>query len=129
MGNKYTTPAPYFFNYEEGGPKKYLSLEDKIYYSKRYNKYKSLPEGYQSDGATGAIDIISFAWWIHDILCEDGYWNDGTKLTNWQCSMVIYDVLREEKRFLRDSPWLIMTFLFGGGEARKNGMFRLKEHV
>ena len=55
------------------------------YYSKRYNKHVTVPKGYNSDGATGAIDIYSDAWWIHDKLLLpwkhrvtssrcDGYW-------------------------------------------------------
>jgi hypothetical protein len=95
-----------------------------------------------SDGATGAIDVkgnhpvfdettgevvhVSISWLVHDKLCEDGCWFDGTKLFNWQCSMVLKDILKSEGRWVRDFWWMIVTFSFGGGKARDNGMFRLK---
>lgn len=94
-----------------------------LYYSKRYNKSVSVPKGYESDGATGARDINSKAWWIHDILCDKGEWLDGTLCTNWQASTVLSDVLKEEGRWFRARTWWLATWLFGGGEARKNGMF------
>lgn len=92
------------------------------YYSKRYNKHVTVPKGYNSDGATGAIDIYSDAWWIHDKLCDTGKWDDGTECTNWQASSVLSDVLKSEGRWIRAIYWWPMTWLFGGGKARDNGM-------
>ena len=107
---------------------KYILEQPISYYSKRYGKSVSLEPGYISDGATGAIDIYSTGWWIHDKLCDTGKWDDGTPVTNWQASRVLADILWREKRFIRSYTWLIATFIGGGGEARKNGMFKLKKN-
>lgn len=96
------------------------------YYSPRYNKNVTCSEGMNSDGATDVVDIDSRSWWVHDRLCDTGVWDDGTKVTNWQASQVLADVLTEEGRSFRAKTWQIGTFLFGGGKARENGMFCLK---
>lgn len=101
----------------------YINPKEIVYYSKRYNKYVVVPEGYPSDGATGAIDIFSNAWWVHDVLCDRGTWDDDTPCTNWQASTVLSDILREEGRYIRAVYWWPATWLFGGGKARKNGMY------
>lgn len=119
------TPHPYTFMYKDTlscPPFKYVAMEEKRYYSKRYNKSILVPLGYLSDGATDAPDINSFAWWVHDVLCDSGTFEDGTKCTNWQASMILKDILREEGRWIRDHWWFLATWLFGGGKARENGM-------
>lgn len=93
-----------------------------VYFSPRYKKTITVPESFISDGATGAMDIASRAWFIHDILCAFGKWDDGTKLSNWQCSQVLQDVLVEEGRYWQSKRWFWATWFMGGGEARKNGM-------
>jgi len=108
------------------GKIKYHSLKRIHYYSKRYGKWVTVPEGYPSDGATFAEDIYSDSWWVHDKLCDTGFWDDGTRVTNWQASMVLRDILLEEGRWIRAHRWFLPTFLFGGGECRKNGMLKLK---
>lgn len=96
------------------------------YYSPRYKKSVTVQAPYKSDGATSAPDIDSDGWWFHDVLCDRGTWDDGSKLTNWQCSTVLYDVMRDEgQNWFRCTRWRHCTFLVGGGEARKNGMVRL----
>jgi hypothetical protein len=102
---------------------KYRLNEVIIYHSIRYNKTVTVPAGFISDGATGANDISSRAWWVHDVLCADGAWDDGTKVSNWQCSTVLHDVLKEEGRWARALYWWPCTWLLGGGKARENGMF------
>jgi hypothetical protein len=62
---------------------------------------------------------------VHDKLCKTGKWDDGTKITNWQCSQVLQDVLTEEGRKWQGRRWFWATLAFGGGEARKNGMLWL----
>ena len=101
----------------------YFLKYDINYYSKRYDKVVIVPLGYESDGATGAIDIHSEAWWIHDKLCDTGVFEDGTLCTNWQASQVLSDVLRKEGRWIRAQYWFTFTWLFGGGKARDNGMW------
>ena len=98
-----------------------------VYYSKRYQEFVTVPKGYKSDGATGAIDISSKGWWVHDVLCDTGRFDSGKKCTNWQASKVLSDILKEEGRWFRKHTWLWATFLFGGGKARENGMVKLKD--
>ncbi len=90
------------------------------YYSERYDKHVIVPTGYPSDGATGAIDIDSDGWWVHDKLCDTGTWEDGTPCTNFQASTVLSDILRSEGRWARAIYWWPFTYLFGGGKCRDN---------
>lgn len=90
---------------------KYILDEGFIYKSARFNKFVVLDEGYESDGATGALDIPSAAWWVHDKLCEDMRWDDGTHCTRWQGSIVISDILRTEGRWARKIYWKYATYL------------------
>lgn len=113
-----------FYRKVAGGYRLNQSL---LYSSKRYNKLVALPADYFSDGATGAFDIFSLAWWVHDILCDKGVWMDGSRCTNWQASRVLSDILWREKRYFRSVYWLFTTFLVGGGKARENGMIFLKK--
>jgi len=107
---------------------KYANPKQFIYVSERFNKTVTVPEGYKSDGASGpASDIYSQSWWVHDVLCDTGRWDDGTKCTNWQASKVLSDILKSEGRSIRSFTWLWTTFFFGGGAARENGMVHLKQ--
>lgn len=110
---------------EKDGKEVYILNEEIAYTSPRYGKTITVPAGYISDGATGAMDIASQGWWVHDRLCDLGMWDDGTLLSNWQCSTVLYDVLKAEGRTWQAGRWRIATLLFGGGQARKNGMFKV----
>lgn len=101
----------------------WVLLEKVRYYSERYKKFVVLERYDRSDGATGAIDIPSLGWWVHDKLCKEGVFEDKTKCTNWQASMILHDILKDENRIARAKYWLISTWLFGGGKARKNGMW------
>lgn len=102
----------------------YRVIKSKSYFSKRYQKrIDILKTDKPYDGATGAFDIDSLGWLFHDVLCRDGCFADGTKCTNWQASMVLSEILAEEKRWFRAKTWFVATWLFGGGKARKNGMF------
>ena len=104
----------------------YHRLKELDYYSPRYRKHVIVEKGFASDGATGAEDIYSNSWWVHDKICATGKWSDGSRITNWQASMVLHDVLKAEGWQVRAVGWFVATFLFGGGEARKNGMFHLR---
>jgi len=102
----------------------YQVIKNKSYLIRRYNKrveIKTTDEPY--DGATGAMDIDSFGWLFHDVLCRDGCFMDGSKCTNWQASAILRDILADEGRWFRARSWFIATWLFGGGKARDNGMF------
>lgn len=101
----------------------YLLGETVRYTSQRYGKLVVIHPGFRSDGATGAKDISSLGWWVHDYLCEFGQFSDGSLCTNWQASMILHDILVEEGRWFRARSWFAATWLFGGGKARENGMW------
>lgn len=101
---------------------KYELTKDVSYFSKRYNKFVVAKKGERFDGATMAIDIDSYGWLIHDVLCRDGCFADGSPCNNWQASQVLSDILKSEGRWFRKYTWFWATWLFGGGEARKNGL-------
>lgn len=98
----------------------YETTDDYVYWSPRYRKFIFIKPGFYSDGATGAIDIDTVAWWVHDYLIREGKWSDGTVPTNWQASTVLSDILKEEGFWFRSITWKYATFLFGGGWLRKN---------
>lgn len=107
--------------------RKRLTLPYEIeYYSKRYNQSVTVPEGFRSDGATGAVDLWSEGFWVHDFLCDWGQFDSGDLCTNWQASTILGDILKTEGRWFRARTWKYATFLFGGGKARKNGLVNLK---
>jgi len=91
-------------------PKPWVLDENFKYFSERYGKWVFLPEGYRSDGATGAFDIISAAWWVHAKLCEDMAWEDGSPATRWQGSRVCSDSLDAEGRQFRSFTWKYATY-------------------
>lgn len=87
-------------------------LEDLTYFSKRYGKWVICRSGMLSDGATKAVDVLnSISWFIHDKLCNDECWEDGSPCSNRQASFVIYDILKEEGRWFRARTWFIATLL------------------
>ena len=94
--------------------KLYVLIDEIKYYSPRYKKWKTCPAGYKSDGASGpAPDLSGISWWIHDVLCEDMAWDDGTPCTIYQSSMVIHDILKVEGRPVRACTWFMATLVFG----------------
>ena len=100
--------------------KKYKKVKDGYertwplaYFSKRYGKFVFVPTKYFSDGATGAIDIVSDGWWIHDKLKKEKKWEDGTYCSNWQASCVLSDILLREKRYFRSVYWWFATLIWG----------------
>jgi hypothetical protein len=109
------------------GKIKYINKAVIKYWSKRYKKFVTVPLNYLSDGATFACDIYSDGWWVHDKICDTGMFDDGTRCTNWQASCILGDILRSEGRWARARYWKWFTFAAGGGKARDNGMFKLKE--
>lgn len=110
---------------DRNGKSWYIVMESIGYWSRRYSEWIILKQYFTSDGATGAYDINSFGWLFHDKLCNTGTFYDGTRCTNWQASSVCSDILDDEGRWFRRWSWKYMTFAFGGGKARKNGMFSL----
>lgn len=94
------------------GKIKYYNKDKFTYYSKRYKKNITVEEGYPSDGATGAFDIDSKSWWVHDVLCDKKKFDDGTECTNWEASCILSDILWEEGRWLRSFGWKWSTYLW-----------------
>ncbi len=75
------------------------------YHSPRYHRDITAPEGMVYDGATGVPDIMSVGSLYHDVLCLRGAWDDGTPVSNWQASMVLYDIMKKEGRGGRSRFW------------------------
>lgn len=105
----------------------YSVNENIAYWSKRYKKWVTIKKGDKSDGATNARDIDSFCWLIHDDLCNFGVFEDGSKCSNLQASTILYDIMMEEGYWYIAWAWWTGTFLIGGGEARKNGLWSSKD--
>jgi len=114
-----------FALYQSLMPNGKYRLDREIVYVSRYGKTITVPAGYVSDGATGPgiPDLTSRAWWVHDVACDRGEFDDGTPITNLQASTILHDILEEEGRYVRAKLWWVGTWLFGGGKARANGMW------
>ena len=96
---------------------KYVCTTPIVYRSPRYGKVITVETGFVSDGATGAYDIRSIGWWVHDKLCDTYQWDDGSRCSNWQASVVLHDILKAEGRWFRCRSWFVATLIFG--EIRK----------
>ena len=90
---------------------RYRAEEDMPYYSMRYKKTLTVKQGSWSDGATGVIDLASFGWWVHDLICVRWKWDDGSVVTIWQSSMILHDIMKSEGRKLRAKAWATGTYL------------------
>ncbi len=101
----------------------YIVHTEYRYFSVRYNAWVYCHVGMISDGATKAMDIDSFAWLVHDKLCNTGVFVCGKICDNWKASNVCSDVLKRDGFRFRSFTWFAATWLFGGGKARKNGMW------
>jgi len=93
------------------GPRSYRVYENMPYYSPRFRKTTTIIAPYQTDGATGAVDIVSRSWPHHDWFCDGHPWDDGTFPTRWDMSLVLFDQLREEGRWVRARTWCLATWL------------------
>lgn len=98
---------------------KYELLEDFTYYSPRYYRSVTVKAGI-FDGATGAMDVTTKGWWVHDQVCNDPFFDDGSPITATMAATILYDILDEEGRWFRKFTWSSATFLFGCHNARKN---------
>jgi hypothetical protein len=110
---------------DENDGMKFMLLRYQWSYSERYKHWILAGAGFKWDGATGAVDLEgSMSHLIHDVLCNNACWNDGTPISNWQASQVLKDILREEGYRFRQYTWRWATFLLGGWKIkRKNGWF------
>lgn len=95
----------------EGG---YILLEDFWYYSERFDEWIHLEQGMFSDGASGAYDIHSASWWVHDKLTmyDQCYFLSGDSVSNYEASMILKDILSEEGRTFRSYSWFFSTWFY-----------------
>ena len=104
----------------------YVCTETYRYFSRRYDERITIYEGTVRDGASGAIDIESSSWWVHDEICArtPPKWDSGALISAWQAATVLSDILAAEGRWARAFYWRWSTFLFGCKAARKNGLVK-----
>lgn len=98
----------------------YEAQEGLVHVSDRTGKLVVVVQGQVRDGASGAIDIKSSAWWVHDQLCADARWYDRTPCTPLQAALELYDILRAEGRWFRARSWFLATLLFGCRNTWRN---------
>jgi len=91
---------------------KYILIDSIIYYSKRFKKIMTVESGFISDGATGAEDLVSESWWVHDKACKNRKWDDGSLCDARQSAWIIHDILLEEGRWFRARSWGFFTYLY-----------------
>ena len=118
MSTYHVTPEGFWYKHRHDGL--YEAGMDWKHWSDRYRKWVKVRKGQVRDGATGAMDIDTLAWWVHDQLCADGCWADGTDVTPWQAASVLGDILRSEGRWFRATTWKYTTLLFGCRRAYEN---------
>ncbi len=104
----------------------YTSVGEFVYTSVRYGRQLTIPDDYPSNGANVVKDRCATAFFCHDFCCNEGAWDNDIRMCNREASFVYHDILvHAGYPFLAKIRW-IGTFLFGGGQARKNGMWRVK---
>ena len=102
----------------------YKVIKEYAYFSKRYNKRVVAKVGFDTDGATSALDINSFSWLVHDVLCDYAKFEDGSPCTNWQASQVLQDILKAEGKWFRARTWFWSTWFLGGKKIKStNGWY------
>jgi hypothetical protein len=117
------------FDYIRINPDKHdgkkFRLIREVRYLTRYGKLIIAKVDYEWDGATGAKDLEgSMSHLIHDVLCDNAVFEDGTRVSNWQASCVLKDILKSEGYWIRKYSWFVVTFLLGGRKIKKkNGWF------
>ena len=83
------------------------------YFSKRYKRRLSMSVDDEFDGATFYFDLDSWFWPWHDIAKRDSKWSDGTHLSNFKSSVVAFDILWSEKRYIHAPIVFTGTLLWG----------------
>ncbi len=106
----------------------YYNKKAFTYESKRYGKFVTVEKGEKSDGASGAFDINSRSYIVHDVLKKYQLWDDGSKCTNKQASYVIYDILKSEGSWFRARSWYYSTLAWGS-IVKKKPLKRTKENL
>ena len=91
----------------------YITKEAIYYYSRAYKKDIKINEKFKSDGATCYWDLDSLFWLVHDYLKVKRQWSDGTHCSNWQASVIAFDILISENRYIHAPIVFIGTLLWG----------------
>jgi hypothetical protein len=104
----------------------YLATKAYVYFSPRYRKALTIPQGYPSNGANAVKDKCPTAFFVHDYICNEGEWDDETQMCNREASTVYADILKENGFWWRSKIRWLGTYLGGGGQARDNGMWKVK---
>ena len=90
---------------------KYICDETFIYFSDRYYRSVTVRKGFKSDGATGAKDIKSNAWWVHDVVSRYNKFDDGFECTVLQSSFILHDILKSEGFYISAKTWFVATLI------------------
>lgn len=101
----------YLFITENNKYQVYKKPED--YFSKRYKKRLSMNLNDEFNGADYYFDINSWFWPWHDVAKRDGKWKDGSHCSNWQASVICWDVLVSENRYIHAPIVFTGTLLWG----------------
>lgn len=91
----------------------YITNESISYYSYRYGQEIVINESFKSDGATGYWDLDSYFWIVHDYLKVKRQWKHGDHCTNFEASVVAFDILWDEKRYIH-APIVFVGTILGG---------------
>ena len=83
------------------------------YYSKRYDQCIEINVNFKSDGATFYWDLDSLFWVVHDFLKLKRQWKHGSHCSNWQASIVAFDILWSENRVIHAPIVFLGTLLWG----------------
>lgn len=92
--------------------KRIYFLTEKVYTCPETGKTLTRPDGYPSDGATGAFDINSSYWKFHDVARDRGVWDDGTPITPREQSQIARNCLLHEGRPKRAKYIFWATYLW-----------------
>jgi hypothetical protein len=104
---------PYKLHYTVLGPRLYRLEAPIAYHSTRYGKTITVEAGFRSDGSTGWLDMASRYWWVHDKLCTTYRWDDGSRCSRWQGSMVLGDLAREDRCWVAGTAGVFVTWVGG----------------
>ena len=85
-----------------------------------HGKTKTIPNERLSDGATCAKDLCPEAFFLHDEICIDPFWDDGTAITNWSASMEYRHILIRNGFKTRGKIRFYFTFIFGGNFVKQS---------
>ena len=88
------------YNHIYKAKKGYVVYEAIKYESTRYKVDVLINEKFKSDGATCYWDLNSMFWVVHDYLKVKRQWSDGSHCSNFKSSVVAFDILWSENRYI-----------------------------